>query len=52
MLSLEFEKNKSDMLMSKSEMEREFKRGCDVFALVVVKENDDVQEILEVMKPI
>ena len=46
------EKEKIAMLMSRAELERELRKGYDVFALVVVEENENVQKILKVVKSI
>ena len=37
LLPLELEKEKSAMLMSRNELERKCRKGCDMFALVVVE---------------
>ena len=51
MMSLESKKDEGSILLSKVELDKKVKGGCDVLIFVVVEENEEINELSDVVRP-
>ena len=51
-MPLESKKKEGSIFFSKAALDKEVKRGYNVLSLVVVEENEEVNELPDVMRPI